>query len=155
MLLSRLAGSRFASPRCSHRSAGPHVARSVYHSAIVCYEQQCTGAGRCSLLVAAARIVRRSVIGLRIVQCSVSIGRPARSSANRRSSRILAGARCRSPRLAAQPSLLFRAQTLPQQKKGNSADVHAGQRKYCRLYPQKLLSNPRRDVPSTGPRPAA
>jgi len=62
---------------------GPHVAGSVYHSARVCYAQQCASAGRCSLLAAAARIVRCRVIGPSIVRCSVSIGRPARSSANR------------------------------------------------------------------------
>ena len=94
-----------------------------------------------ALLVAAARIVRRRVVGLhcahmlttpigpRIVRCSVSLGRAARSPATRRCSQLLAGARCISPRLAAPPSLLLGTQTLSQQEKDNSVDVHAGQSK--------------------------
>jgi hypothetical protein len=105
------------------------ASRSPNRVSLVCYAKQCTGAGRCSLLVVAARTVRRRVIGPRIVRCLVSIGRPARNSAYWRSSRFFAGVRCRSPRLAAPQPLLFKARTLPQQKKGNLANMHAGQRK--------------------------
>jgi hypothetical protein len=107
----------------------------------LCITQLGLAARSSALLVAAARIVRRRVVGLhcahmlttpigpRIVRCSVSLGRAARSPATRRCSQLLAGARCISPRLAAPPSLLLGTQTLSQQEKDNSVDVHAGQSK--------------------------
>ena len=73
-------------------------------ASLPCFALQCTGAGGCLMLVGVARIVRRRVAAAaRIVQCSVSFVRAARSPATRRCSRLLTGARCSSPRKAAPP----------------------------------------------------